>query len=184
VDEEGFGIWQKEKPTLGLTFPNLPYWKDSIYGNVTESRAILKHIARNYGNGALLPVPKSMTTAEMLENVLWDTWYLMIRRCIDDTEAAKNNLATRATPKFEHLDKFMNGKLWITGEKISYVDFMMYEVLHHYVRYDEAYLTPYPNLTKFKKNFEDLPKIRDFMRSHKYIKDPVYHPLVVKHKFD
>lgn len=64
--------------------------------------------------------------------------------------------------------------------QISYVDFMLYEMLYQYTLYDAEYLKSYPALAQLKDNFEDIPQIREFIASPSYIKGPCYHPMFMK----
>lgn len=66
--------------------------------------------------------------------------------------------------------------------QISYVDFILYEILYHFSAYDVNYLKPYSNLSALKGRFEELPQIQKFMTSKEYVKGPCFHPMYVKHK--
>jgi len=177
----GLEEWGGEKSNLGLDFPNLPYWKEGEL-HLTESRAILKHVARRYGNGVLMPSdPLLLANAEMVESVLWDVWFFLIWRCYHDNESFIEMLK-RSQPKWELLNKFLGNKKWILGDKISYVDFMLYEVLTHYHIYDPEYLKPYPGLLGFMKNLEDIPAMKKYLASPAHIPGPCFHPMFMKHK--
>ncbi len=88
----GIKEWNNVKTKLDLDFPNLPYWKEAGV-SFTESRAIIKHVARTRGNGILMP-PSSdenlVTMAENLEGVLYDLEYLLVKRCIHDAVSTKD----------------------------------------------------------------------------------------------
>ncbi|XP_021952842.1 glutathione S-transferase [Folsomia candida] len=179
---EGLTEYGGEKGNLGLDFPNLPYWKDGTV-KLTESRAVLKYIARKQGGGALMPKDEvTLANAEMVEGVLWDVWYYLIWRCKFDNDTFIDLLKARAPAKLDLVHTFLGNKKWILGDQISYVDFMLYEVLHGYSLYDPEFLKPYPGLLKLKANFEEIPQIKKFIASPEYIKGPCYHPTFMKHK--
>lgn len=68
----------------------LPYWKDKE-GNLSESYAILKAVARKYGNGVLMPKSSAeLAHAEMVEGVLRDVWFALIWRCFHDDVRQSN----------------------------------------------------------------------------------------------
>lgn len=46
---------------------------------LTESRAILKHIAREYGKALNPTKPEDIRTCDEVENVLWDIWLGLLR---------------------------------------------------------------------------------------------------------
>jgi len=175
---EGIAEWGSVKPNLGLDFPNLPYWKDEGTGvHLTESRAILKYIAREHGGDLMPKCNKWVAQAEIVESVLWDTWFFLIWRCFHDNEVFIKFLEERAPSKFQQLEKYLEGNAWVLGKKISYVDFMLYEVLHGYKTYDAKWLAPYPNLIKFMADFEAVPNIKKFLESPENIKGPCFHPM-------
>ncbi|OXA55101.1 glutathione S-transferase Mu 1 [Folsomia candida] len=182
LSQAGLEEYGAEKGNLGLDLPNLPYWKDGSI-NLTESRAILKYIARKEGNGVLMPSdPIVLAKAEMMENFLWDVWYFLVWRCFHDTEPFITSLKERGPPKWDMLHSFLGSNKFILGDKISYVDFMLYEMLYQYTLYDADYLERYPALLKYKSNFEEIPQIKKFIASPGYLKGPCYHPLFMKYK--
>jgi hypothetical protein len=63
-----------------LPFPNVPYLRDGEEF-VSESRAIMRYIARKYGPGLLGDNPSIQTRVDMLENFLWNLlgWFMNIR---------------------------------------------------------------------------------------------------------
>lgn len=61
-------------------------------------------------------------------------------------------------------------------KQISYVDFILYEMMYHYTSYDADYFTKYPSLARFKKTFEGIPAIAQYITSPAYIKGPCNNP--------
>ena len=45
------------------------------------------------------------------------------------------------------------------------MDFYLYEVLVQYTKYKKNFLEPYPELEKYKENFESLPQLVDFIKA-------------------
>lgn len=60
--------------------------------------------------------------------------------------------------------------------QISYVDFLLYEMIFHYTTYQADYLEKYPVLVAFKRNFEEIPQISEYISSKQYIKGPCINP--------
>jgi len=52
---------------------------------LTETRAILKTVAREKTPQLVPKDPVLLRKAEMIESVLWDVWFALIRRLIADT---------------------------------------------------------------------------------------------------
>ena len=57
--------WKKAKDTLGLNFPNLPYYIDGKY-RLTEANAIMKYISAKYGSELLGLNPQQVSLVEMV----------------------------------------------------------------------------------------------------------------------
>lgn len=66
--------WESEKHSLGLAFPNLPYWIDDARGvRLTQSHAILLHIAETHGLAGTTSVERaaSMQAVESVRDWLY-----------------------------------------------------------------------------------------------------------------
>lgn len=115
----------------------------------------------------------------------------------------KEYAETAVPKKMDFLNKFMGNKKFILGEQvtnpemfqkqlkssshitllilnivfqISYVDFILYEMLYHFTTYKADYLDKYSNLAKFKKQFEEIPAIAKYIASADYVKAPCINP--------
>jgi len=169
--------FNKDKFSLGLDFPNVPYWID---GNmkITEKMAILKEICRKYGPQLLPKIGDEMTKAEMLEGFLTDCIMSLVNYAYISTDEIKSNFPDSAKTKFEQLSKFLGDKHFLLGSEVSYVDFYMYETLYHYKAVEGVsglkILNAFPNLEKYFKHFEAMPKMQEFMKTPNYISKPCY----------
>ena len=91
----------------------------------------------------------------------------------EEMEALKKDLHVY----LEGLEKFLNTKPWFIGEKISYVDFLAYEILDRYRELVEpTCLDKYEQLSGFMKRFESLEKLRNYLASDSYRKAAIYGP--------
>lgn len=61
--------------------------------------------------------------------------------------------------------------------KISYLDFLLYEMLFHYTAFEATYLDKYPSLKNFKNSFEEIPGVAKYISSSQYIKGPCINPM-------
>jgi len=172
---DSFDKWTAEKFTLGFDFPNLPYW---IEGDtkITESKAILKYIAREKGNGLNLDSAEIKWRAEMFESFLTDFWRTLLQMCNEWTDTLRENFAKNVPNYMGQVQKFIGSSRFALGDKITYVDFLLYEILYHYKTYDGKILDPYPGLQGFMKNFENVPQIAKYIISPEYIKGPCANP--------
>lgn len=86
----------------------------------------------------------------------------------------EGNLDSVLKPWAEHLD----GRAWALGDRLTYVDFLLYEGLDWNHEFKPAAFDKYPVLLAYIKRFEDLPNIKEYMTSYKYSKWPILGPMV------
>ncbi|KAL7636033.1 UNVERIFIED_CONTAM: hypothetical protein RMT77_013851 [Armadillidium vulgare] len=167
--------WFKEKFTHGLDFPNLPYYIDGDI-KLTQSVAILKHVARKHN--LLGDSKEEVARAEMLEYEAMDM--LMIFGNITyspNFEKEKDNFITeKMEPKLAQHSQFLGGSDWFLGNKISYVDFILYEAFYGFYLLSPSSFDKYENLKKFMERLEGLEPIKKYIESDRYIKYPIVSP--------
>lgn len=78
------------------------------------------------------------------------------------------------------VSKFLGKNKWLTGDKLTFVDFWLYEVLVWLTTYQKDFLKSYPNLQDLKKRFEEIPSIKKYINQPNYIKGPCINPLAKK----
>ena len=163
--------WLDVKFTLGLDFPDLPYYIDGDF-KITESSAIIRYIADK--NNLLGKDPETRAVAKMLENIIV-TW-------------RNKNARTAYNPNFEtmkadllkdvetnYLQKFvaiLGKRQWAAGNDLTYVDFMLYEVVFVAFAMDSSFREKYPKLVEYTSKVEALPAIKSYMESAEFIKYP------------
>jgi len=163
--------WRNEKFGLGLEFPNLPYWIDGDV-KITEMKAILKYLARTKCVALLPTTSELQTKADIVEGVLYDLWWNLIRLCFIYSDEMKENFERDQPVRLGQVSIFLGNKKWILGEQLSYLDFLLYEVMYHHLQYNPGYAQKFSNFPSFLKNFESLPKISTYMLSSDYISSP------------
>jgi len=165
--------FKKDKFALGLDFPNIPYWIDGDF-KLTETKAILKHLSRKY-DPKLMPKDETiLARSEMLENVLADVWQILVAYAYISTDEVKKSFPENSTVKLEQLSKFIGSNKFAVGSQITYVDFLLYEILYHYTMADASLVKPFANLMSYMKNFESIPQISKFIASPNYLKGPCF----------
>jgi len=177
-DTKNSEVWfDQDKPNLGLDFPNVPYWIEGDI-RISESKAIFQYIAREKGQDKkLLPdTPEMKRNGDMVESVIWDTWWTLIRTCSSWTEELQAAFKENAPKRLEQISKFLGTNKFILGDRATYVDFIFYEMLYHFVKFDANYLQPYPNIEAYKSNFESIPEIAAAMKSPSYLTGPCIGP--------
>jgi len=163
--------WMKVKHTLGLDFPNLPYYIDGKI-KITQSNAILRYIARKHDLLGKTEEEKANVDI-MLENAM-DFRNGFVRMCYN--------------PKYEELikeyekpgkeiiagyEKWLSNKKWFAGDNVTVADFPMYELLDQHRLMIPGILDAYPKICDFMTRFEALPKIKAYMASPQFMARPV-----------
>jgi len=160
--------WLAEKFTLGLDFPNVPYWIDDKI-KLTESVAILKYVAKTRGPETVPDNAEDQAVADMVQGVAGDVQNCLVAVAYSKTGIPESPLEVTQAKKLEYLDKFLSNRKWVVGEKITYVDFFLYEVLFEFQRYNKEFLKPYPALANFVKAFESLPELTEYIKSSSHL---------------
>jgi len=170
--------FDQDKPNLGLDFPNIPYW---IEGDIrmSESKAIIQYIAGVKGaSKKLLPdTPEMKRKGDMVESFVWDTIFALIRTCWSWTEELQATLKDAAPKRLCQLAKFLGANKFVLGDRVTYVDFIFYEMLYFFTKFDASYLQPHPNLEAYIATFEAIPEIAAYMASPSYIAAPCIAPI-------
>jgi len=159
-----------DKLTLGLDFPNVPYLiNDKV--KLTETRAIISYFAREYGMGKVFPSKnEDYGTCAMLENVLWDVWLPFLLYCDSASDSLKQSFENDTPTRLKRIEEYLGNKNFLLGDQISYVDFIMYEMIYQITVFQADYFEKYPIFLKFKKRFEEIPAIAEYIASSESMK--------------
>ena len=60
---------------------------------------------------------------------------------------------------------FLGARPWFAGDSLTFVDFVMYELLDQHRELDKALCAKYAKLMEFLDRFEKLPQIEAYMKS-------------------
>nr|XP_009862354.1 glutathione S-transferase Mu 3-like [Ciona intestinalis] len=163
--------WTNVKNTIGLDFANLPYYIDGDV-KLTESFAIMKYIGRKNG---LVPVTEEeMYRADMSEGVISDFRKSFTMMCyMPDHEKRKANFFDQLPGKLVLFEKFLNEKTWLAGDKLTYVDFAMCEILDHICMMEPTSLDKHEKVKKYYEKFFKLEKVAEYRKSSAFKKLPV-----------
>ncbi|XP_032936158.1 glutathione S-transferase 2 isoform X2 [Catharus ustulatus] len=164
--------WTSEKEKLGLDFPNIPYLID---GNtkLTQSNAIVRYIARKHNLCAETEEEKQRE--DLLENQLMDLRMNFIRLCYSpDFEKLKPAYLEQLPKKLQELSRFLGSRTWFVGQKLTFVDFLAYDVMDQQRMFVPECPELKGNLAQFMQRFEALDKISAYMRSERFRKAPIF----------
>ncbi|XP_038235859.1 glutathione S-transferase 2-like [Dermochelys coriacea] len=164
--------WTNEKEKLGLDFPNLPYLIDG-QTKLTQSNAILRYIARKHKMAG--ESEEEIQRVDMLENQVMDFRLAFARICYNpDFEKLKLEYLEQLPGKLKLFSQFLGDRKWFAGEKLTYVDFLAYDVLDQHRMFTPKCLDQLKNLKDFLDRFEALEKITAYMSSGRYMKVPIF----------
>lgn len=164
--------WTKEKNTLGLPFPNLPYYIDGSL-KLTQSITIMRYLARKL---KLDPEnEEDRVRSDMIEQQISDIRSTFTRMCYNpDFEKLKEEYLKSLPAVLKSLSSFLGERQWFaSAEKLTYVDFMVYETLDHHKVMTPDCLNDFQNLKDFVERFEGLPTIKKYMKSSDFLKYPL-----------
>uniref|UniRef100_G1QFA6 Glutathione S-transferase n=2 Tax=Myotis lucifugus TaxID=59463 RepID=G1QFA6_MYOLU len=169
--------WLSEKFKLGLDFPNLPYLIDGAH-RLTQSNAILRYLARKHNLCG--ETEEEKIRVDMLENEAMDTANQLARVCYSpDFEKQKPEYLKVIPEKMKLFSQFLGKKSWFAGDKLTYVDFLAYDVLDLHRTFEPKCLDAFPNLKDFVARIEGLEKIAAYMKSSRFLPAPIYTKIAV-----
>ncbi|XP_048207763.1 glutathione S-transferase Mu 1 isoform X8 [Perognathus longimembris pacificus] len=164
--------WLNEKFKLGLDFPNLPYLIDGAH-KITQSNAILRYIARKHNLCG--ETEEEKIRVDILENQVWDTRMQLARICYSpDFEKLKPEFLEGLPDKIKLFSQFLGKRPWFAGDKITFVDFLAYDILDQHQMFEPKCLDAFPNLKDFISRFEGLKKISAYMKTGRFLPRPVF----------
>ncbi len=170
-----YQVWLKQKTEAKYLFPNLPYLVDGEE-TITESEAILAHLALKAGKPELLGKDEERVRFIQLKNVILD-FQSAINRVLyssKDNESIKTAIKEnepRFIGKLKDLNQILEKNEWVLGH-ITYLDFILAELIERYSQLDEevgtSVTTSYPNLIAHYKRFLEIPQIKAYRQGDKF----------------
>lgn len=162
--------WLKDKESLDIHFPNLPYYID---GNVkiTQSSAIIRYLAKKYG--LMGKTDADQAIVDQLSEQVRD-YHMDYARIVynPDFKNLKVNYAKDLVEKMKKISKFMGNKKYVVGDYLTYADFILFEYLEGQLYFDKDILKDLPNLEHFHKRILALEAVDSYFKSPNAIKFP------------
>nr|ACE81252.1 glutathione S-transferase mu5 [Tigriopus japonicus] len=165
-------VWTNEKHRLGLDFPNLPYFIDGDR-KITQSNAILRYIARKHN--LLGQTEEEQMRVDIMAEQSMDFRNGLVRLCYNTKSLTKVRMIIwlPLVSKLDEFAKFLGDRPWFAGESLTFVDFIMYELLdQHRVFAPKSSINP-RKLVDYLNRFEKLPPIEAYMKSDRFMKRPL-----------
>jgi len=163
--------WFDNKFFLGLDFPNLPYFIDGEV-KITQSNAIMRYIARK--NGLIGKSEQEMVRVDMMAEQSMDFRNGLVRLSYNPNyDQLRPDYLVKLQTTLKQFSDFLGSGDWFAGANISFVDFIMYELLDQHRILDPECLKSFGNVAAFLDRFEKLPKIEAYMKSNRFMKSPL-----------
>ncbi|XP_040854565.1 glutathione S-transferase Mu 1 isoform X7 [Ochotona curzoniae] len=164
--------WLSEKFKLGLDIPNLPYLIDGTH-RLTQSNAILRYLGCKYNLCG--ETEEEKIRVDILENQAMDNRRQLGSICYSpDFEKLKPDYLKGLPDKLTVYSQFLGKQPWFAGDKITFADFLVYDILDQNRIFAPGCLDAFPNLKDFVARFEGLPKIAAYIKSSHFIRVPMF----------
>nr|APX42722.1 glutathione S-transferase [Corbicula fluminea] len=155
--------WFSVKPKYAefLDFPNLPYYIDGDV-KITQSNAILKHIARKHKLDGETERDKAIV--DMLLEQAMDLRNGVVRLCYNpDYENLKVDYFKNIGTQLAAFEKKLGDNKWFAGNEVTVADFPLYDLLDQHTLMKADSLDAYPKLQAFLRRFREVPKVKDYL---------------------
>ncbi|TNM87188.1 hypothetical protein fugu_007418 [Takifugu bimaculatus] len=163
--------WFDEKQKLGMDFPNLPYLEDGDR-KIVQSNAIMRYIARKHNLCG--ETEDEQVRVDIMENQGMDFRNGFVRLCYNpEFDKMKPGYLKMLPDVLKQFSAFLGENKWFAGDKITFVDFIMYELLDQHRMFQPSCLDDFKNLKDLLDRFEALEEIAAYMKSDRFIKTPV-----------
>ena len=117
-----------KKDGLGLDFPNLPYFVDTDGTQLTEHLAIHMYVAEKYMPDLLGRNAQERAQVDMMSGVLKDLKFAIVRPMFNPA-TVKEEMLGSVFEKLGPVADFLGHKEFLLGENVTYVDFILYEII-------------------------------------------------------
>eukprot|EP00118_Oscarella_pearsei_P014183 m.119944 g.119944 ORF g.119944 m.119944 type:complete len:213 (+) comp37714_c0_seq1:58-696(+) len=164
--------WSDVKFSLGLPMPNLPYLIDGDV-KVVQSNAVLRYVGRKHKMDGSTEAEKVMV--DIFESQVMDMRNAFVRLCYGPNyeENKKTYLNESLPATLKKISDQLGSSNWVAGEKITFPDFPLAEMLSQHVIFSPTCLDTFPNLKAYLTRFDELPAVKAYKASDKCIDRPI-----------
>jgi len=164
--------WLSVKETLGLPFPNLPYYIDGDV-KLTQTLAILRYIARKHNLCGT--TEEEMQRVDVIEGEAMDfiTGFIKFTYFSPDFEGGRAAYLNSCRCFLQRHSDFLSSYPYFSGHNISFADFMMYDFLDQLRTFEPPSLDPFQNIKDFMERIEAIPAIKEFLDSEEFRNRPI-----------
>ncbi|CAG9317720.1 unnamed protein product [Blepharisma stoltei] len=156
--------WLNVKETLGMEFPNLPYWIDEDI-KLSETFAILEYVAAKYSPSYLGNNMMEETHVVMMQGVLKDLKTAATKPCLSSDALSLIPLCRESLkPTLIRIGSFLEGKRFLIGDHPTWIDFYLFELLDQIETMCPGILAENSqNFSSYKDNVRSLAHVEEFI---------------------
>nr|XP_042895694.1 glutathione S-transferase Mu 1-like [Parasteatoda tepidariorum] len=170
----GDSTWEKEMFTLGLDFPNLPYYIDDKV-KLTQCTTILRYLAEKYGMDGKTEEDKLRVS--LSEQQIIDFRMKFFATLLTaDFEKTKKEYLEKVPDQLKLISAFLGNRKFLAGDYLTYVDFMAYDTFDFNVLLSQNILDHFPALKAYHERIRNLPELEDYFNSTTYVRWPIVAP--------
>lgn len=109
-----------------------------------------------------------------------DTCNQLARVCYSpDFEKLKPEYLEALPETMKLFSQFLGKRPWFAGDKLTYVDFLAYDILDLHRIFEPKCLDAFSNLKDFITRLEGLKKISAYMKSSRFLPSPIYTKIAI-----
>lgn len=160
--------WYKEKFSLGLDFPNLPYYIDGDV-RITETSAIFAYLGRKYNiDGSTV---KSKIRNDMIYSLtVFDLYRFFDVTYSDQFETLKTPFLESLESRVEKYSKYLAQDEFFGDSELVYADFCAYSLLDVFNQFKPGCVDSFSNLKAYMSRMSSLPTLKSFLNSEEGMK--------------
>ncbi|ESO09543.1 hypothetical protein HELRODRAFT_168544 [Helobdella robusta] len=167
-----FGEWADLKPKTPLG--QLPYATiDGI--DLAQSNAILRYLARKHGLYG--KDQNEAAKIDMLNDQQEDLRLSYLQMIYKDYEQGREPFLQKLPDGLKIFEKYLSlnhdGKGYFVGEKASFLDYNVFDLLDNLLVLSPTCLDSFPLLKAFHKRFADKPKLHAYRETEEFKKMPI-----------
>jgi len=160
--------WMDVKFTLGLDFPNLPYYMETNV-KLTGTNAILRHIARKHNlcGRTQEELVRVDMAAEQVMDMRNNAVFLFYNGAGTGFDSSIGEYKVKLQDTLKAISLFLCDRPWLAGDSLTFPDFHLYEMLDQHLLLDPNCLLSFPNLKNLHARFEKLTAVAAYQKSAK-----------------